>query len=140
MAVTAASSLQVCSTDQACTSTATDECAAFQEVGTTLEDTVSYCVHADVCGTVGKRNGNAFSVQCWGAEAVAAPALVEIDTLLTSVETIVNGKDDATSWADFRNLKVPSRDNYQTGWWTRESDNSEVGIWAETDKETNNLC
>jgi len=34
-------------------------------------------------------------------------------------------------------MKIPSRDNYQTGRWVRDNDAEK---WAETDKPVNNLC
>lgn len=94
---------------------------------------LEYCVATVACGTVGKRNGDAFFVDCVKDDGnVIVPA-----TLLASVESLVT-MEGAGSWADVKNLKVPSRDDYQTGWWIREDNTSEVGIWAETDKPVNN--
>lgn len=34
-------------------------------------------------------------------------------------------------------MKIPSRDNFQTGRWIKDTDTT---LWSETDKPKNNLC
>ena len=47
---------------------------------------------------------------------------------------------DPAIWTDVQNLKVMAWDNFQTGWWIRDDNTSEVGIYTETDKPINNKC
>jgi hypothetical protein len=116
-----------------------EKCAAMQTTGALIADVKSYCVAEKVCGSLGKLNNVPYILECWGDAATTAPVLKNPTALLTSVELIIT-LNGAGSWTDVRHLKVPSAQNYQTGWWTRADNTSAEGVWAETDKPVNNLC
>jgi len=62
------------------------------------------------------------------------------DTIFANVEDIVN-EAEVKEWADtIENMKIPARDNYQTGRWVRAEEGADDELWAETDKPVNNLC
>lgn len=62
-------------------------------------------------------------------------------TLFANVATIV-GVDGATSFSAITNVKVPSKDNYQTGWWVASGAGTVADpyVYTETDKPVNNKC
>lgn len=95
------------------------------------------CVYADQCGVVGKASGWPFSVHCF--DTVTPETLPDPAELVAQVEAIIT-VDGPGSWLEVYNLKVPSLDNYQTGWWIRDDDTTEVGVYTETDKPVNNVC
>jgi len=96
------------------------------------------CVYADECGVIGKASGVAFSIHCWDTDPHPDP-LPDADALLAQVEDIVT-VEGAGSWDEVYNLKIPSIDNYQTGWWIRDDDTTDTGVYTETDKPVNNVC
>lgn len=97
-----------------------------------------HCVADIVCGTMGKRNGLEFFVNCDFANT--SYSYSDVSTMFDNLEETVNRAPEYTSWSTVRNLKVPSRDNYQTGWWKRALDFGLTAPWAETDKEIHNPC
>lgn len=56
------------------------------------------------------------------------------DTMFNNVATIV-GTDGKATFKDILDVKIPSKDNFQTGWWTVAD-----GVYSETDKPVNNKC
>lgn len=58
-------------------------------------------------------------------------------TLFANVATIV-GLEGTSSFTAITSVKIPSKDNYQTGWWV--ADAATPPIFTETDKPVNNKC
>lgn len=132
------SSKTACTANTGCT-TANEVCGTWVETGNTALDVVQKCVHKDQCNNLGKRNNIAFTVAC--TDTGAAPTLLPVPaTLLTTVETTITTAG-AGAWTAVKNMKVPSLDNFQTGWWIRGSDvGSAAAVYTETDKPVVNKC
>ena len=92
-------------------------CGTILQTGIEFAASTVGCVYADTCGALGKVNGGAWSVHCWDTDAAPEPLPVPAD-LLASVEDVITA-DGPGTWDDVYNLKIPSIQNYQTGWWIR---------------------
>jgi hypothetical protein len=135
--LTTCSSHTASTADIQCGGTGNEVCGTILFEGTTFADSASQCVYKDTCRTLGKLNGSAFQVICHNdnpPDPVPAPA-----DLLENVEILIT-TGGMGAWAGVQNMKVPSIDNYQTGWWIRDDNTSAVGIYTETDKPVHNLC
>jgi len=90
------------------------------------------------------RNSSAWVLKCGNADVattLSASADAENEfpnpvTLMTNVDTLIAPE---TPW-EYINFRILAWDNYQTGWWWRDDNTTEVGIWSEADKPINNLC
>lgn len=82
-------------------------------------------------------NGVAYAIPCWGGDAGdVAPAVSPAADYLTTLGGIIRLEGENFDGDAFKNLKIPSLDNFQTGWWVLGAD----GSWRETDKPATNSC
>jgi len=139
-ALTVCSSLTACANDAACT-VANEKCGSFHTYNN--DNNVDKCVYQRACDNVGKAAGNKFYVWCNnGADGVTEAAdpggqkfwSRTSDSMFNAVATIV-GVDGTSSFTSITDVKIPSLDNFQTGWWTVVDSK-----YAETDKPVNNKC
>merc|ERR1712139_89092 len=98
------------------------------------------CVYADECGAVGRYSGNDWGIFCWDTDPNPEP-LPDVSAYLANIENTIT-VDREGAWDEVYNMKIPSIDNYQTGWWIRDDDTvaEGSGIYTETDKPVNNVC
>jgi hypothetical protein len=115
-----------------------ERCGAFQRTDVTAEN---FCVAKMYCGSLGRIENVAWSLQCWetpegqGSGVVAsAPVQVVPEDLLTGLDSVITKGDP---WAGVANLWVSSRFNFQDGWWIYSSETTK---WTETDKPIDNRC
>lgn len=115
-----------------------EKCGAFQRTDITAEN---YCVAKKYCGSLGRLNNVAWSLQCWetptgvgGGVVATAPEQVVPEDLLAGLDTVITKN---SPWEGVADLWVSSRFNYQDGWWIY---NSETLKWTETDKPIDNRC
>lgn len=88
------SSGTVCTSNASCT-VATEKCGAFQKVGVAQDE--NFCISGKYCGSLGRIDNVAWSVQCWADAAQGAtptaPAKVDPAALVTGLEDLITNND-----------------------------------------------